>query len=77
MGAPDDALGPLMQAIKRIEGALELVDDTAHRMSGIQNELRRKAEACRSLAVGAEDQWRKALWIERAQHWELEAAKII
>jgi hypothetical protein len=46
-------------------------------MSGIQNELRRKAEACRSLAVGAEDEWRKALWVERAQHWELEAAKIV
>ena len=77
MGAPDDALGSLMQAIERIKGALELVDDTAHRMSGIQNELRRKAEACRSLAAGAEDEWRKALWIERAQDWESEAAKIV
>ena len=34
MGRSDDALGPLMQAIERIEGALELVDDTAHRRSG-------------------------------------------
>jgi hypothetical protein len=77
MGTSDDALGSLMHAIERIEVALELVDDTVHRMSGIQSELRRKAEACRRLAVGAEDEWRKALWIQRARHWELEAAKIV
>jgi hypothetical protein len=49
-----------MQAIERIEGALDLVDNTAHRMSGVQNELRRKAEACRRLAVAPQYQSRWA-----------------
>jgi hypothetical protein len=37
--------------------------------------LRLKAEACRRLADIAEDEYRKALWIERAHHWEQLAAK--
>jgi hypothetical protein len=33
-------------------------------------ELRLKAEACRKLAGMFEEPERKALWIERASHWE-------
>ena len=33
-----------------------------------------KAEACRRLADKAENEWRKALWIERARHWDQLAA---
>jgi hypothetical protein len=29
-----------------------------------------KAEACRRLADTAENEFRKALWIERARHWD-------
>jgi anti-sigma factor RsiW len=39
-------------------------------------ELRRKAEACRRLAGMDEDAARKALWLERADHWEKLAAKV-
>jgi hypothetical protein len=45
----------------------DMVDDPA--------QLRLKAEACRRLADLAEDAQRKALWIERADHWEQLAAK--
>jgi hypothetical protein len=38
-------------------------------------QLRLKAEACRRLAEIEEDAERKALWIERAHHWEQRAAK--
>jgi hypothetical protein len=38
-------------------------------------QLRLKAEACRRLADIAEDAYRKALWVERARHWEELAAK--
>jgi hypothetical protein len=38
-------------------------------------QLRLKAEACRRLADLAEDLQRKALWIERADHWDRLAAK--
>jgi hypothetical protein len=41
-------------------------------------QLRMKAEACRGLAVMFEDADRKALWNERADHWDklaVEAAK--
>jgi hypothetical protein len=33
-------------------------------------QLRLKAEACRQLADTSEEAKRKALWIERAEHWE-------
>jgi hypothetical protein len=36
--------------------------------------LRAKAEACRRLAVIAEDETRKALWLARANYWEKLAA---
>jgi hypothetical protein len=45
----------------------DMLDDLA--------QLRQKAEACRRLADIAEDAQRKALWIERADHWEQLAAK--
>jgi hypothetical protein len=35
-----------------------------------------KGEACRRLADTAENQFRKALWIERAHHWDQLAAEI-
>jgi D-hexose-6-phosphate mutarotase len=38
-------------------------------------QLRLKAEAYRRLADIAEDAYRKALWVERARHWEELAAK--
>jgi hypothetical protein len=38
-------------------------------------QLRLKAEACRRLADITEDTQRKALWIERADHWEQLASK--
>jgi hypothetical protein len=34
-----------------------------------------KAEACRRLANTAENEYRKALWIERAQYWDQLAAE--
>jgi hypothetical protein len=34
-----------------------------------------KAEACRRLANTAENESRKALWIERADHWDRLADK--
>jgi hypothetical protein len=37
-------------------------------------QLHVKAEVCRLLADTAEDAQRKALWIERAHHWEQLAA---
>jgi hypothetical protein len=37
-------------------------------------QLHLKAEACRLLADTSEDAQRKALWIERADHWEQLAA---
>ncbi len=33
-------------------------------------QLRLKAEGCRQLAATSEDAKRKALWLERADHWE-------
>ena len=39
-----------------------MLDDSA--------ELRLKAEACRKLVGMFEEPERKALWIERASHWE-------
>jgi hypothetical protein len=44
-----------------------MVDDPA--------QFRLKAKACRRLADIAEDEQRRALWIERADHWEQLAAK--
>jgi hypothetical protein len=44
-------------------------------MSEVSEEFERKAEACRRLADIAEDQYRGALWIERAAEWERLAAK--
>lgn len=38
-------------------------------------QLRQKAEACRRLADMSEDAARKALWLERADHWEQLAVK--
>jgi hypothetical protein len=38
-------------------------------------QLRRKAEACRRLADMSEDAKRKAMWLERADHWEQLAVK--
>jgi hypothetical protein len=73
MRTSEDGFGLSMQAIDRIEKALGLV---VHRMPSMQNELHRKAEACRELAAGSEDGWRKSLWMERARHWKLEAAKV-
>mgnify|MGYP001171557904 CR=1 FL=1 len=34
-----------------------------------------KAEACRRLANTAENEYRKALWIERGQYWDQLAAE--
>jgi hypothetical protein len=34
-----------------------------------------KAEACRRLADTAENEYRKAIWIERAHHWDQLAAE--
>jgi hypothetical protein len=48
-------------------GLVHMIDDPA--------QLRLKAEACRRLADMAEDAQRKALWTERAHHWEQLAAK--
>jgi hypothetical protein len=76
MGGSDDAFNLSIQAIERLERALGLVAHPTRRMFGIRDELRRKADACRQLAADAEDKWRKALWMERAQHWELEAARV-
>jgi hypothetical protein len=39
-------------------------------MTDNSNEFARKAEACRRLADLADDDHRKALWIERATEWE-------
>ena len=47
----------------------------SYRVSKVSEEFRRKAEACRRLADTAEDQYRRALWIERAAEWERLAAK--
>ena len=33
-------------------------------------QLRQKAEACRQLADTSENVMRKALWLDRADHWE-------
>lgn len=38
-------------------------------------QLRQKAEVCRRLADMADDAGRKALWLERADHWEQLATK--
>ena len=32
--------------------------------------FRQKAQACRRLAVTAENVMREALWLDRADHWE-------
>ena len=37
--------------------------------------LRQKAEACRLLAEMEQSAERKALWLKRADHWELLATK--
>lgn len=39
------------------------------------SQLRSRAEACRRLADFSNDAARKALWLERADHWEQLAAK--
>jgi hypothetical protein len=44
-------------------------------MSELSEEYKRKAEVCRRLADIAEDQYRRALWIERAAEWERLAEK--
>jgi hypothetical protein len=44
-------------------------------MSETSEEFARKAEACRQLADLAEDEYRRALWVERATEWERLAAE--
>lgn len=39
-------------------------------------QLRRKAEACRRLADMSEDIDRKAMWLQRADYWELRAMQV-
>lgn len=38
--------------------------------AGDATQLRSRADGCRQLANVSEDANRKALWIERADHWE-------